>query len=247
MSLVRLNTTLDTSAFTRQMTALQKDQLPYGTALAINRITGMAQAAVQASLNVNFTLNPRKERFVKSLVSFYKQDQATKTKLEAKFGVNDPDSPVNTADRKGWILGRHQMGDSLSSVDPTHPFYIPTSNLVNTPFDNPPLGMYPKNLRLAPRRDIVGTMGAKGRVTRHGRVQLQGKRNTFVLMPEGRPEAWGIYRRIGAKSIEMIWAFRMHVSHKPRLHFFEIAERVLREGWPGTFEEAWDEAIRTAR
>jgi hypothetical protein len=256
MALALLTATLDTSEFRRQMTALEKDQLPFAASLAINRTVVKMQSAVRASLASHFTIAPARVKFMEMMVRFHKQDYATKVKLEAKFGVNDSEGPgfLTTTLRqdRGFILGRHESG-GVRQASADHPFAIPTKALRPGEFDLPPRNLYPTALgifgakyTIAPRKvSPIKRVGGQRRayfVLRSAAGQPIGIFERYGQHPAGSREAWQQPDRI-----RLVWAFRTTITLKPRLHFYETANRVREEVWVSTFEEAMAEAIRTAR
>ena len=249
MALALVTATLDTAPLTRQLTALEKDQLPFATSKAINGLVVKAQTAVRASLRQHFTIAPKVEPFMERLVRFNREDYATKTKLDAKFGVNDAEG-LSTQKDRSFILGRHETG-GLRTASPDHPFAIPTGAIRGGDYDVAPRSMYPSSLGFVERRTASGVQPIRGRVTRKGTVQIQGKRRTFIIdaRQTSDPRAWGIYQRTGPgkHDLEMIWAFRTKIMLPPRLHFYDTAEAVTSKEWKATFEEAMDYAVRTAR
>lgn len=245
---------LDTSGFQAQITRLEKDQLPFGTSLAINRTTLKAQAAVRASLPLHFTINPDRLTFMEMMVRFDRSQWATKTQLEARFGVNDREAVAGSTTRglgrdRSFILGRHESG-GVRNAPTGQPFAIPTKNIRTGAFDLPPRNLYPTALGIFNANFTI----APKKVSRVKRL-MGGKRSYFVLKPPGNPKAWGIYERVTSAGkgadrmtgVRLIWAFRTSITLPPRLHFYETAQQVFDEQWATIFEQAMDEAVRTAR
>jgi hypothetical protein len=247
MALPLITATLKTDF--RQITALERDQLPFATSLAMNRLVEKMQAGVRDSLSRDFTIAPKVLPFMKLLVRFDRANHATKTKLEARFGVNDTEG-LSTQKDRSFILGRHEIG-GVRTASPDRPFAIPTGAIRGGDYDVAPRSMYPSSLGFVERRTASGVQPIRGRVTRKGTIQIQGKHRTFIIdaRETSDPRAWGIYQRTGPgkRDIEMIWAFRTTITLPPRLHFYEVASAIQVKEWPGTFEEAMDYAVRTAR
>lgn len=244
---------MDTRALTRDLTALEKDQLPFATSLAINRTALDIQRAVRTSMLSSFTIAPDRKRFMDMMVRFDRKNYATKTNLEARIGVNDTESPAAGEGRdRSFILGRHETGGVRRAPDPLRPFAIPTRALRAGAFDVPPRSLYPSSLRLVERRTPSGTLPAKSRVTKRGKIMIQGKRGTFVMdagTGVGNPKVRGVWQRTGPgkRDIRMLWMYRDRISLRPRLRFYETGQRVIDTQFARIFERAMDEAVRTAR
>lgn len=223
-------------------------QLPFAVSLAINRVGEAARNAVRDSLDPRFTIAPSKERFLKSLVA--REHMATKAELWTVVGIGKEFGSGPTKDR-AFLLARHEHGGQKVTHDPRYPFAIPTDELRGGDRALVQPSMYPKALRLLERRDVTGTLGARGRVTRRGKVQLQGKRRTFVIdaRDTADPDAWGIFQRFGPgpRDIRMLWAFRRRIALPPRLRFQETVTATVNTQFSRVFAEAWERAVATAR
>jgi hypothetical protein len=114
--------------------------------------------------------------------------------------------------------------------------------------------MYPKALRLEDRRDVDGsTLARQTRLTRAGKIQIAGKRRTFILKDNTGREL-GIYQRgEGRKGptkpgdIQLLWSFTRRIVLKPQLHFAKTARRVYSTRFPVHFDRWFRVAMRTAR
>lgn len=250
---VSLGITVDTKAIEREFTKLQREQVPFATALAINNTLKRAQQAVRASLSTNFTIAPSRRKFLERTIRIARDGWATKKKLVGRMDVGLGDKKYNARDRS-FILGRYEEGGTRAA-DPSEPFYIPTEHLRKGPYDVPPMRMYPRALRLYARRDPAQVLPGQSRTTRRGRVQRQGKRSTFIIdnSTPGRQSAslkqQGVYERYGPKrrDVRLLWAFRRQVQLKPRLRMLDTTRAVHAQYFDAEFGAAMDRALATAR
>jgi len=114
----------------------------------------------------------------------------------------------------------------------------------------PPLAFYPKNLRLLPRRDVVGVLPAHHRITKRGVDQLQGKDRTFVLdQTMFGVRVAGVYQRVGPgpHDIRLLWTYKDRIPIPARLQFEATAVATVQATWPREYEAAFLQAVRTAR
>jgi hypothetical protein len=111
--------------------------------------------------------------------------------------------------------------------------------------------LYPSSLRLFERRTPSGMLPAKSRTTKRGKVQVQGKRRTFIIDARATadPRAWGVFQRVGPgdRDIRMLWAFRTKIQLPPRLHFYETFDRTLNARMLEVLGESLAKALATAR
>lgn len=245
-----LDIELKTDDVIADLTALQKVQLPFAESLAINQVTRMGQKAVQESLRSNFTIAPDRLKFLQRTIRFDRANWATKDKLYAKMGINEGESGRSDKDRPD-ILGRHETGGTRTASNPLHPFFLPTKELRQGAYDVPPRSMYPTSLRIFERRTASGVLPIKSRRTKHGGVQIIGKRRTFVIDARSThdPRSWGIYQRFGPRreDIRLIWAYRTSITLPPRLHLYETVQLTVNDNIQDVFYAALERAVRTAR
>ncbi|MGN6104068.1 MAG: hypothetical protein ACTHU0_03115 [Kofleriaceae bacterium] len=233
---------------------------------ALNTLAKVGQQQVRSTLDPqHFTIAPSRRAFLERLVRINRGDWATKTKPWVTIGINQGET--GTGKDRSQILGRHEAGGERDATDPMKPFFIPTEELRTGARDLPPRSMYPTALRVMEGRGIVsytvvngkrkglhGTLRIQSRTTARGKVQIQGKRDTFVMGALGpqdlrNPKAWGIWRRTGPgkRDIEPIWWFRRSIHLTPRLQFGKTVAAVVDAQWQGAMVAALDDAMRTAR
>ena len=234
---------INTKQFSAGLTEWQRNQLPFAASLAINAVTRAAQSAAQSSLDRNFTIAPSKAPFMKRLVNI--PQFATKARMEAIIAIQGP----GTGPDRSFLLGRHELGGTTIEPDPTKPFMQPSVNIRDGDYALVPRSLYPSSLRLVERRDVVGTLPPKGRVTRKGTFQLQGKRGTFVLDPKTMfgVKQWGVYQREGPNDVRLLWIYRVKQTNKPRLKFYETVREAVTKSLEKAFRDAMARALATAR
>lgn len=215
-------------------------QLRYAVAMALNDTIKDVQAGIQQGLNERFTL--RRRSFVERGIKIERGDFATKDKLTARVHLDE--------DRVAF-LRKFEDGGEKRAPDPDLPIAIPSENIRPAFPQLVPLGLYPKSLRLQPRRDVVGILGAKYKITAKGIKQLQGKRRTFVLDPSVHRgvKTWGVYQRTGPgrNDVRLLWTYKTKIPIPAQLRFVETARRVALARWEPNLGRAIARALATAR
>jgi hypothetical protein len=221
------------------MSALEnlfRDQLPFATSLALNRTAKIVQEALRAHLAEVFTI--RRPWVLQGI---------TIPRFSDKH-----DSPMMVSvelDPKRAFLAKFEAG-GVKQGSPILPIAIPSTALRPSFSDMPPLAFYPKNLRLSPRRDVVGVLPALKHTTRRGVVQTQGKDRTFVLdQTMFGIRVAGVYQRIGPgrHDIRLLWTYKDRIPIPARLQFEATAVATVQAVWPEQYEAAFQQAVRTAR
>lgn len=231
-------------------------QVPFALSLALNETAKLAQLRIQQSLDTRFTIAPSRQEFFRRLVKIPKGGFATKNNPRVElelFGPNNAPGRVN-------LLKRHVKGGTFTEHDPLHPFFIPAKGLRPGAFDLPPRALYPKNLRLQDRKDVVGTLPAKARRTKKGGVVITSTRpNTritkrsgkvFFLVPFDNPKGRtpGIYvRKAKDQDVELLWLYTKRITIPPRLPFEADVREVFSKRFDAEFSRAFARAVATAR
>jgi len=230
---------VDTSEAEAFLDGLYRDQIPFAASLALNRTAKDVQQAEQGELAANFIL--RQPAFILQSVRIPKFSNKNDSPMEVVIEIGE----------KGAFLRKFQAPGVKQALDPAMPIAIPSTNIRPNISDLVPLGLYPKNLRLVPRRGVTGIIGPKRHITSRGVVQLKGKQRTFVLDPaEHRGvKVWGVYQRYGPgpQDVRLLWTLKSRIPIPKRLDFVPVGERVVRERWPIRWAEAFAQAIRSAR
>jgi hypothetical protein len=235
--------------------ALYARKLPYAAMVALNRSDEEVQARLQQELFLKFTV--RNPTFMQRLIKIKGEDRATTQRLVARVRIEGPEGD----EKRGDVLTRHIDGGTHTkagggySIDPNFRmrgyFFIPTEVLRFPATAIIPKRLYPANLRLVPRKDIVGEMPVRTRQTKRGAIIIQGKLRTFVLNWPNTDTPMGVFQRgTGAKGktnrtdINLIWYLSRSVRLKPRFPFYALARRTFEERWPINMRGAWDMAKR---
>ncbi len=212
------------------------DQLPFATSLALNRTAKAAQDALRAHLQQHFTI--RRPWVLQGIVIprfSDKHDQPMRVSVQL--------------DPARAFLAKFEAG-GLKSGSPELPIAIPSTALRPAFTDVPPLALYPKNLRLLPRRDVTGILAAHTHISRRGVVQVQGKQRTFILdQTMFGVSVAGVYQRIGPgpHDIRLLWTYKDRIRIPARLHFGDVVAATVQSTWPSAYAAAFQQAVRTAR
>lgn len=212
-------------------------QLPYATSVAVNRTAKDVQQAMRARMVQSFMI--RKPWVLQGVTI-------------PKFSDKSEEVPtaIVAIDPTRGFLTKFEPGGMKTATDPNYPIAVPTAAIRPSKSALVPLGLYPKNLRLAPRRGVVGTLAPTGRVTKRGVVQLQGKQRTFVLTTAMYGvQVPGVYQRYGPgpHDFRLIWSYKQSIPIPKLLGFQETGQRTVVERWATNFAEALDQALATAR
>jgi len=109
-----------------------------------------------------------------------------------------------------------------------------------------------------PKRNAIATPGSKTRLNKYGNMPrgkahklLQNKAKYFSGTPAGHPGApAGIWQRMGRGgrgNIRLVVQYKKQITYKKRLPFRKIVEGVVAHRWRRNFEQAFADAMRTAR
>lgn len=217
---------------------IYRDQLPFVEMRAVNATAFDVRDAQRAHIQSAFTV---RRPWVAKAPQIPRGGKATKQKPEAR---------VELADNRGFLAKFERGGTLMASDSIAHPFAIPTDQLRPVKTAVVPRRFLPKNLRLQPRKDVLGTLRARQVRTKRGVIQWKGKRRTFILDPRfHNTETWGVFQRTGPKrnQIRLLWAYRQKITIPPLLHFVDTAQRVVPEVWDRNFTKWFDRAIKSAR
>lgn len=250
--------TMDVTKFDTALDALSARQLPFAASLTLNRSAEEVQTRLRQEEYLKLTI--RNPQFMERLVKIKGEDRATKSRLVARVRIEGPEG----SERLGGLLARHIEGGVVTkpgggySIDPTFQVegmqQIPTEVLRFPKSAIIPRRLYPTNLRIVSRKDVVGTLPAKVHKTATGKYQLKGKQRTFVLNVPGTNTPLGIFQRgtgAGGKTnrtdINLIWYFKKSITLKPRYPFYTLSDRVFTERFPVNWQGFWSYALATAK
>jgi len=244
----------------------------------INRTLEEAQTAQRQSMARNFVDRPGGV-VLANMVKIAGRDRATPDNLIGRIRIIGPEGAENLS----TLLTRHEDPPPVTtagggySIDPSVRiggfFYLPTKTIRPTFPAVIPRSLYPSNLRLVDRHDVVGILRAKVHTTGSGQMQLKGNKRTFVLFGANGGGPIGIFQRAGSKGklggrgrskgrrtlfvqgsgprqsddIQLIWAFRRTIHLKPRLHFYDIVPRTIGERLPVNYSGFVAAAMRASK
>ena len=221
-------------------------QLPFAMALTANWVAKDAQLAAQAGIRRRLTIAPKRERFLLSLVR--RSHFATKSEPWSEVGIGH-DAGAGPTKNRSFLLLRHQFGGTRAAKSPLFPFAIPSKAIRPGAYDEVPQSLLPKNLRLFERRGVTGNLPIKSRVTKRGKVQIQGKRRTFIIDDREGSGTWGIFQRTGPgkRDIRRLFFLTSKITLPPRVQFYEAVNDAVRRQMPIRFDEALKRALASAR
>jgi hypothetical protein len=224
--------------------AVAAEQLPYVLSSSVNQMAKLAQEAVRQHVKSDFVL--RKASFVLNTVKITHFSDKRDADIYAEIRIQNPEG-----DKRDPVLARFEDGTQKTSFDPTMPLAIPTPAIRPAFADLVPLALYPKNLRIVERRDVVGTMPAKVHVTKAGVTQIKGKLRTFVLDPKEHfgVQRWGVFQRTGPgrHDVRMIWLFKSKEPIPARLAFAVTIKGAVAREWQAVADQKLAAAMRSAR
>ncbi len=199
---------------------IAKDAKQFSTVVAnaLNRTASEALDEGRRQWSHTQGITVRDTRFADFM--FRLVERAKPNNLQATVGIVGP---------KAGIITRHITGDVAQSTDPLlGQLYIPTQALRTTPQTVIPKGMYPKALRLIESRSPSGLLPARSRLTARGKLKIQGKRSTFVMISAGG-RGIGIFQRIGPSKGDVIELWRyVSTAHVPaRFPLGQIINQVV--------------------
>lgn len=242
------------------MLANVREQVPFALAVAINRTAEEVLAEGRRQILANFTV--RAPRFDLPPVQLPRAWRATKTRPIATVDLGDDDGGRDgIGARRKKIFTKFEYGGHKTALDPSLPIAIPTKVLRPSDTSVVPRGMYPTNLRLAPRLTPDGTLPSlrKGKVRslsgatlkskkQRAELGLQGVGGTFTMKGhDGR--VLGVFQRTGQghRSYRMIWAFRQSIRIPRLTNFAARGTAIIEDRFWQNFEGALELAMRTAR
>jgi hypothetical protein len=239
---------------------------------AINRTLEEGQQAQRATMARSFV--ERRREFLDRMVKIAPSDRARPDRLIGRLRIIGPEG----AESRSSILSRHEDPPASTtapggySIDPSvrirGVFWLPTP-VIRPQFSGViPPKLFPTNLRLVDRHDVVGTLRAKVHTTSTGHLQLKGGQRTFVLFGANDGSPIGIFQRKGGKKgrskgrrtlfrqgvgpqvrddIQMLWAFRRTIHLKPRLHFYQVVPQTVQQRIAVNYSGFMSAALRGSR
>lgn len=232
----------------KYLTSLEREQVPFATALALTRVAKNAQSAVIEEMKdvfdrpTPFTLN---STYVKP---------ATKQQLRAEVGIKG--QAVKAVPAIKWLAPQiYGGGRSMKRFEallqsrgmmPAGLYAVPASGARMDAYGNMSRGQIVAILSaLGAARDPLANR-PKGKGTR--RRRRRGGDYFAVVQKTGRLKP-GVYERIGfgfGSSVRPVLAFVHSPYYHKRLPFYEVIERTIAAEFQGQFALALNYALGTA-
>jgi hypothetical protein len=212
-------------------------QLSFAVSVALNKTAKDVQQAERSSLETNFII--RKPWVTQGI---------TIPKFSDKSELA-PTVVIALDDTRGF-LAKFEDGGVKTALDPTRPIAVPSLAVRPTKQDLPLRSLYPTALGLVTRHGVTGLIAPRGKVSRRGVLQLQGKRRTFVLSEDMYGvQVPGVYQRFGPgkHDFRLLWAYKRSIPIPALLHFAETGLKTVAEVWATNFATAFERAMATAR
>lgn len=227
--ITRITTNVDEIA--ALLDAVGRRQLPFATALGINRTMEEIQIEARRKLPGQFTLRTSgSRRFLEGLYHIRKEDFANKQKLRGYVGIQGSPGTKGFTRRAAAVLAKFQQAGQRRYRPGAEPLLYPADVLRPSPGAVIPRTLYPRALGLLGVRRIEGGFtirGARHRVSRGGEnvVSLRGKRRTFALDPRFHPAslAYGVWQRERREGTQRLWLYVQVQRWPKRISFVEDA------------------------
>lgn len=224
-----------------RLTDLERNQLPFATALALTRVAEDVKARLQGEMRSVF------DRPTPYTLDSLRLIPATKERLSARVWIKDEADKASPATR--WLTPEVFGGNRREKRVET---LLQNRGLIGsgryiTPAKGAKLDRY-GNLNRGQLQQILSGLGAQfdrysnstdSRRSRGNRVRF------FVMRKAGR--AFAIGERLGKRSIAVRLAIVARPNYSTRLDFFAIGEAEARARLPSRFEAALAQALRSAR
>lgn len=253
---MRILTAVDeNNLFGRELTELERTQLPYAAMRAANE-TGFAvrQRWSEVMPTVFDRPTPLTQRAV-LIRKATKQDPGVEIYLRDEAPKGTPPAKYLQAQVEGGSRRQKGMEKRLQArgILPAGHFVVPGRGAQLDAYGNIPGGQVNAILsQLGARFDPLQNETATTRARRHRLQAKKGDRagDFFALKaPRGRL-APGIYQRISTgfgSAVRSVLRFVRSVSYTPRYRIFDLAERIYAREFPFHFERELAKAVQTAQ
>lgn len=233
-----LNIRSNLDVFSRQLTDLERRQLPFATALAL---TLTAQTVVKVEQRTMLRVLDRPTPYTLNSIALR---PATKMRLMAEVffrefagkgiaGGKYLKPLVNAGVRRGK---RSELALRAIGVMRSDEFWVPGRSVSLDAYGNLPSGLMNRILS-----QIRGQVGV-GKVRR-----LRGNQTRFFVPAEGSALPRGVWERFGTRAIRPVLIFVRQPSYTRIFPFYEIARQTARIYLPRELRGAMQQALRTAR
>jgi len=247
-----------------RLTDLERNQLPFATALALTRTAQVVAEDIRAEMGVVFD-RPTPA----TLNSLYIQS-ATKQKFEARVWIKDGRSvngKGNVVGREGsWGKGRaastwltpeiyggprNDKGIEKmlrrKGVLKQGQYIVPGSRMELDAYGNIPKGTLNKIISGA---SLFTEEGYSANATGSKRSRAKGNAKRYFVMHNAKREPFAVAERTGngRSGLRVVLAFAGRTPrYRKTLNFFEVAERTAQRELPRQFELAMAQAMATRR
>jgi len=232
--------TVDTSAITAHLGAFQ-DQVPFATALALNRTADAVQSAIRSGITERFTI---RRPWVLQGVKIERRDRATKLIPQVTIGI----------DAQRGFLSKFEAGGEKRPAQGGRSLALPSA------------GVRPVISVIVPKAKRPRAFHFVRRETQSGSSFeiFEGAQHTFMIRtPDGHGYVFqrlsthgrrrrGAPRRLlglhgGDPNVQLLYVLEPEAKIAPTLEFVSTAERIVTEQFTSIFNDAWQQAVATAR
>ena len=227
--------------------AQAENQAGFAVSLALNRLANDVQAAEREGLKRHFRL--RREAFNLRGIKIAKQDRANKTTWRVIVQIAPDVNYLNKFEEGGyklphggkyvWVPSREFKSRIIGAGDPLHPKALTfTKNSAGQMKGNQRTFMVRGQQSLMILQHVDRRLGKKGlkRMTLDTFKGGQG--------PAQKGEKYSLKRTAG---VRLLYTLKQRVSVKAQLQFLPIAKGAVEAGWAMHMQQAFDEAMRSAR
>lgn len=227
----------DIKEATKGLDDVQRRQIPFATALALNRTGEEANAALRKHIIEKFTIRVPRLLDLATPRQLKGPKRATKTRLRVVLDAETGAAKLFRAYEKGDI--------KTGGINPL--VAIPTFWLRPHKSRVIPPRLFPTNLGFQSKRNASGKLyTAKGKAAKAGRQQ-----GIFAILPTTHPNAspkqWGVYQRTGPGQVIKLWHFRGAVKRPAILEWEKTVGHVASTRFAPNFVGALSRALATAR
>lgn len=253
--MIKIDVSADISRALQKLRNIAENQVPYATALALNKTAEAVKVAEIKEMKDVFdrpTPITLDSLFVK---------RATKSQLTATIGIKDfmgkgtPASKWLAAQIKGGSRHLKKFEKALQSVGALPPGYfaVPGSACKLDQYGNIPGSLITQLLSYF---SAFPEMGYRANMTAKRRAALaKGKKGSqgviyFVGQPADGKLPLGIWARYtfhGGSAVKPVLIFVRHAQFQKLLDFEYVATKTVEKEFPSQFRAAIAEAMRTAR
>jgi hypothetical protein len=207
---------------------------------ALNRTAEDVTAALRREASGRFMFRGRQGQQVLNWYAPRTLPNVMRANNSKPWATVEPEGP-------GKILRPFETGTPKTGLH-GQPVAIPTRAVRPTPEASIPKKLFPFNL--FPQLRHGGTVAR----TKSGKIKRSKsfrEVKPFLLDPASmvglRPEAWGIYRRVGPGrgDIQRLWSFRPSARRPKLLDTYNTARRVVAERWAINMAGAFDAIVRS--